>query len=99
MSKNKKQAQPVEQAQAIATDDTVQAVEAQDQAVVETVTDIEQPAEPDEPVEQAQADAGGYVVQWAIKLDGKRYGIGDDVQMTEEQAAPFLASGAIKAKE
>jgi hypothetical protein len=35
-------------------------------------------------------------VQWHIKTNGRRYGPGDDVALTEQQAAPFLASGAIE---
>jgi hypothetical protein len=81
MSKTNKKQQQADQVE----QDTVEAVESQDQTTVDTVTEVEQAA-------------GGYVVQWAIKLDGKRYGIGDSVDMTAEQAAPFLASGAVTAK-
>jgi hypothetical protein len=54
--------------------------------------------------EQAEKPAsvvsGGsqYVLQWAIKTGGVRYAIGDVVTLTADQAAPFLASGAITSK-
>ncbi len=95
MSKTNKSTQPKQAAQA----ETVEAVEQADQAVVETTTEIEQADQADPADTSEPAAAGGYVVQWPIKLDGKRYGIGDEVDMTADQAAPFLASGAIAAKE
>lgn len=99
MSKSNKSA-PAKQAAPAVQADTVEAVEQQDQGTVETVTAIDQDnqadaAEEDEPA----AAATGYVVQWAIKLDGKRYAIGDQIDISDSQAAPFVASGAIKAKE
>jgi uncharacterized OB-fold protein len=96
MSKSTKSA-PAKQAAPAVQADTVEAVEQQDQGTVETVTAIDQAdaAEEDEPA----AAATGYVVQWAIKLDGKRYAIGDHIDISDSQAAPFVASGAIKAKE
>jgi uncharacterized OB-fold protein len=95
MSKSTKSA-PAKQAAPAVQADTVEAVEQQDQGTVETVTAIDQgdAAEEGEP-----AAATGYVVQWAIKLDGKRYAIGDHIDISDSQAAPFVASGAITAKD
>ncbi|MCQ9378811.1 hypothetical protein [Methyloversatilis sp. XJ19-49] len=38
-----------------------------------------------------------YAVQWDIKHNGTRYAVGDEVPLNDEDAAPFLASGAIVA--
>jgi uncharacterized membrane protein len=64
---------------------TVEAVEPKESTtVIEVIEDIVVPAKP-----------GVYLVAWAIKTGGKRYATGDTVELTDEQAAPFLASGAI----
>lgn len=36
-----------------------------------------------------------YVVAWPIKVDGRRYAPGETVVLTDDQAAPFLSSGAV----
>lgn len=97
MSKSNKSA-PAKQAAPAVQADTVEAVEQQDQGTVETVTAIDQDNQADA-AEEDEPAATGYVVQWAIKLDGKRYAIGDQIDISDSQAAPFVASGAIKAKE
>jgi hypothetical protein len=64
---------------------TVEAVEPQESTtVIEVIEDIIVPVK-----------AGSYVAAWAIKTGGKRYAVGDTVELTDDQAAPFLASGAI----
>lgn len=43
----------------------------------------------------AEAAGGAFVVQWDIKVDGKRYAAGDTVNLGADDAARFLASGAV----
>jgi len=68
--------------------DTVEAVEAAEPAeVVAVEVEAEQP-----PVEQAEP---GYLVVWHIKLNGTMHAPGSRIELDDETAAPFLASGAI----
>ena len=64
--------------------------------IIATTAEMAEPAE----VEQVETfsaplKSGGFVVQWGIKVDGERYKAGDTVSLSDEAAAPFLASGAI----
>lgn len=43
----------------------------------------------------AEIESGAFVVQWDIKVDGKRYTAGDTVNLGADDAARFLASGAV----
>lgn len=63
--------------------DTVEAVESEQPQGVETI-------------EQA---AAGYTVAWTIKVNGKRHQPGERIDLADELAAPFLASGAIVASQ
>lgn len=55
-------------------------------------------AQTDDSTEGQRPDtARTYAVQWHIKTEGRRYAPGDTLDLTDDQAAPFLASGAITA--
>jgi hypothetical protein len=89
---------------------TAQAFEAVEQDAPEGVIEAAIGVRPDDAEPGEQIDGQGlppaiesdlldveiYMVQWHIKTNGRRYGPGDDVALTEQQAAPFLASGAIE---
>ncbi len=45
----------------------------------------------------AAPDAKTYNVVWDIKHAGTRYAPGEQAELTDEQSAPFVASGAIVA--
>jgi hypothetical protein len=96
------QANPEGAEQALQSAAEAGTVEAVEQANPEGVATITEPVGDDEAAKLAQdmADlatgaAAAYAVAWSIKFNGKRYDEGDSVQLTPEQAAPFLASGAI----
>lgn len=54
-----------------------------------------EPAEAAETGDIAEIVSGAFVVQWDIKVDGKRYAAGDTVNLNADDAARFLASGAV----
>lgn len=54
-----------------------------------------EPAEAAETGDIAEIESGAFVVQWDIKVDGKRYTAGDTVNLGADDAARFLASGAV----
>lgn len=62
------------------------------QAAAEPVVEQAAPAAP-------KPAAGRFVVAWGIKVNGTRYGEGDEIQLSAQEAAPFIESGAIAAKE
>jgi hypothetical protein len=81
--------------------DTAEAVEAVEAAapveVVAVEAEAEQPPveqlEDEQPTEQAEA---GYLVVWHVKVNGTLHPPGSRiVELDDETAAPFLASGAI----
>ncbi|MFO0467628.1 MAG: hypothetical protein ACK5ZS_01575 [bacterium] len=63
--------------------DAVEAVEA---------VEPEQQAVAQPPVEQAEP---GYLVVWHVKIAGELHAPGSRIELDDETAAPFLASGAI----
>ncbi len=42
-----------------------------------------------------QESSGRYLVQWDVKVNGQRYQAGDSVDLNADDAARFLASGAV----
>lgn len=107
MSKKSRQAprepvadqQPTENALELPTQDeqTVNATEGdQPEDVVTTTQDSdEQPTQDDLLTDPPKAGARRYVVQWDVKRDGKRYALGDVIELTDEEAAEFAGSRAI----
>lgn len=56
------------------------------------------PAPAPAPAAPAAAAFGDYLVQWTIKVNGRRYESGETIALAPDAAAPFLASGAITTK-
>lgn len=100
-------AEGTDEAQAQATDAGItEATEAQQpEGVVTTEQDADAPAtqdadqaNDDQDDDQPQTNPGEYLVVWHIKTGGKWYAPDDTVNLDDDGAAPFLASGAIVPK-
>lgn len=79
-------------------DQTAEAVETE--ATTESVVTIETTDDATDQVQDQTKPEGPqlYVVAWDIKHAGKRYAPGAELELSDEAAAPFVASGAIALK-
>lgn len=79
--------------------DQVEEVVEESLEVSDDKTEVEAKASDDTTESNAAAADGTFFVQWDIKVDGKRFKPGDTVTLPAggDDAARFLASGAIKA--